>query len=140
MGVMVAEALGVPVVCVHPACVVNSDDTGLFACEAFKKEKGGGDVFRLCSAAEKGAKHSVYTKDAPVFGNGLAVKFTCTISGVGTLAPLVAVVNGLTANELSPEKCPSGMLVMKVEGFCVGGGRHLCHDAGLRGVLSREGP
>jgi hypothetical protein len=122
MGKMVSKALGVPVFALNPALVMNHDDTGLFACEAHKKGPGGGDVYRLCSADEKGDKRSVFKRDNPAFSVGLAVKFTTTISAAGTAAPMVAVVTGLTAHELSRESCPSGMLVIKVPGFCVGGG------------------
>ena len=37
------------------------------------------------------------------------------------LSPIPSM-HGITADELPPSKCPSGILVMKIAGLCVGGG------------------
>ena len=52
---------------------------------------------------------------------GMRVKPTFTLNAAGTSAPMFISVYGLTERELHFDIAPTGFLVMKVKGLCVGG-------------------
>ena len=52
---------------------------------------------------------------------GLRVRLTFTITASGLAAPPYVAVGGLTADELSPELCPDGVLAAQIPGLCKGG-------------------
>jgi hypothetical protein len=61
--------------------------------------------------------------------------------GSGHLAPLWITVYGLSADELSPTECPSGILILEVPGLCIGGGVDPRHkEIGYICFIRSDGP
>ena len=57
--------------------------------------------------------------------NGLRAKLTFALAANGKYAPITVSVCGLTEAELSKEECPSGVLLLAIEGICVGNGNDI---------------
>jgi hypothetical protein len=72
------------------------------------------------SLSEKGVRSQYRPVEHSTYLNGLRIKYTFSFSATGQSAPIFITVGGLTKSELSPEKCPSGVLLMKIPGLAVG--------------------
>ncbi len=106
--------LNAPVVTpIEPHLIFSMDDTTQYV---FEGADINGDRWRLVSPhthQNKGCRSNFCLDDGKNMG-GLRVKNTFTFSADGSMAPFFVTMGGLTAEELSLEGCPSGLLLMKV--------------------------
>ena len=84
--------------------------------ELGRKKQGTKANYKICNSEENGA-------------NGLRVKLTFCMSAAGRHAPIMVSVAGLSEEDLPKKTCPSGILLLKIEGLCPGQGNdygYLC--------------
>ena len=105
-----------PMIVVKPQYTLSTDDTVVYIFEGRVKKK---EKFRLVSRRSKksAGTNSIYTFDESNAMRGMRVKLTFTFSAVGTSAPLLVSVVGLTERELPEDVC----IPMWIEGLCVEG-------------------
>ena len=110
----------VPIFPVHPALLLSTDDSTLFVFRGKVKKDSG---WYLHEAGRNTSVLSTYSTDVGGSSNlnGLRVRLTHTMSGLGIMAPLYITVYGLTERELSPQEYPTGILVVRVPGLCYAG-------------------
>jgi hypothetical protein len=65
---------------------------------------------------------AAYSIDNSKLMAGLRVKLTYTFTSTGLMAPVFISVSGLLEEELRTATCPSGMLVVEIDGLTVAGG------------------
>ncbi len=100
-----------------PDLIMSQDDTTLFVFEGCAKT--GAWTWKIVDKTMGDTSvHSNFEvgHDAENSG-GLRVRLTFTFTASGLYAPLLISVCGLTAEELSPEKCPDGLLAAKLRGI-----------------------
>ena len=51
--------------------------------------------------------------------NGMIIRMNQTFNAMGATAPIYLTIHGLTLRELPPESCPSGVLIVPVNGLCI---------------------
>jgi hypothetical protein len=78
----------------------------------------------LSSAASLKATgtRSLYNAKATAMNIGLQVKNTFLMTAAGKTAPVFISVYGLNERELNVNLCPTGVLILTIEGLCVGVG------------------
>ena len=113
-----------PVVPVTPLLVFSPDDTTVFA----HVGAAASNEVRVASASEDGKAAGVFKMDDFSHLNGIRVRPTVTLTAAGHVAPLYVTVTGCLRREVTH---PSGMLVMKVQGFCIpAASDHRTNDVG----------
>ena len=129
LAALVSEAMGdVPLTSVHDDLILSTDDTTLFvfAGEADKQLV----PYRIANANGRTGTYGAYKLDDLKHIEGTRVRLTVTMSGGGMIAPLYLTFTGLNARELLESTCPSGVLVIKIPGLCVGGAVDPCATFG----------
>ena len=114
-----------------PALVTSTDDTTVFV---FKGRSSAPENWYLLQGGgiqKKDKYQSYYTNEEKGTDhlNGLQVRPTITINGIGMIAPTFITIKGVNERELPIESCPSGRLYIKIPGLCVGGTQDLRHEA-----------
>jgi len=122
---MVSKESGyVPVVPVTPLLTFSSDDTTVFA----HVGAAASNEVRVASASEDGKTAGVFKMDDFSHLNGIRVRPTVTLTAAGHVAPLYVTVTGCSRREVTH---PSGMFVVKVQGFCIAAASdHRANDVG----------
>ena len=117
---LVSEANdGMPIFPVHPALITSTDDTTVFVFKGkAEKEKG----WYIIEKDADGRKQAHFTNDKGGTDhlNGLRVHFTFTLNAIGAMAAPFITVTGITERELPKHSCPSGCLIISVDGLCPG--------------------
>ena len=110
----------VPLQPVKPQYVYSSDDNVEYV---YAGTSDGQDPFRIVASkhASGAGTRSKYKRDDSKQMSGMRVKRSWIFNAVGQVAPLCVSVSGLTEAELPKEKTPSGLLVLAIEGLCIGG-------------------
>ena len=101
--------------------LLSTDDTTVFAFEGCKDT--GDWEWKLVdkSLGDTSVRSDFTVGDDAENSGGLRVRLTFTFSATGQSAPMLISVSGLTTEELSPEKCPDGILAAKLLGVGKGG-------------------
>ena len=121
LAIMAAEAFGVKqVMHIHPALVINTDDTTSFVCANPSVEQAKDTDFRVASEAASSTYANFKLDEYDTFIEGIRVKLTLTTNAVGQCAGLWATAANLNERELDPKECPSGVLIVKIPGFAIG--------------------
>ena len=108
---------GVPVVPVSPFTATSFDDTTIIGTP--NAATGGSASFRIASTNESGRNRAHYKLESHSSFQALVrFRLSFTASAAGQLAAPWVTVHKLTERELSPEVCPSGIYVLKIEGLC----------------------
>lgn len=107
---------------VDPNLVLSTDDTTLFAFEGAADGEGDWSWKLIDRTNGDSSVRSDFQvgHDAENSG-GLRVRLMFTFTAAGLVAPPYVAVSGLTADELSPEICPDGIIAEKVARLCKGG-------------------
>ena len=105
-----------PMFNVHPALLMSTDDSNLFIFEGKTKHESAWHIHaQSCNTSLRS------TFSAEIGGtdhlNGLRIRATHTMCGVGIMAPLYVTVYGLNERELPAADFPSGVLVLEVPGL-----------------------
>ncbi|CAB9496116.1 hypothetical protein SEMRO_1_G000930.1 [Seminavis robusta] len=100
------------------------DDTTEWAVPGKNREVGNKPVFTaLTSFNLKLSVRSLFKKSkASAVATGMRLKVTHIMTAAGTNGPVWISATGLTERELPRSKCPSGVLVLEIEGLHIGGG------------------
>ena len=111
---------GAPIKPVLPALITSTDDTTVFVFKGSSKEPEG---WYLVENERDGKDQSNFSNDdgGTDNKNGLRVRLTFTMNGVGMMAAPFVTVTGLTERELPRETCPSGVFIISIPGLCAGG-------------------
>jgi hypothetical protein len=108
---------------VQPGMITTTDDTTVFACAGIAQS--GATDWKLLDADETYSNRSAFVVDKDGAQNrlfsGQRIRLTQTMAGNGRMAPIFATMTGLSAVELPPEVCPSGIYFLEVPGLCIGG-------------------
>ena len=108
-----------PVYPVHPGLIFSTDEQTSFVFKGKSKKK-----MEWVIASEAGT-----TKERSYYGNKMGrtdhlnrmrVQMNHTFNGLGATGPIYLTVNNLNNRELPESTCPSGLLVIKVPGLCLG--------------------
>ena len=117
-----------PIYNVLPGLITSTDDTTVFVFKGAMKELEG---WYLIDKNHDQSKQSSYSNDKGGTDNknGLRVRFTFTINGVGMLAAPFITVTGITEKELPRTTCPSGVYILSIPGLCAGGNTYVRNEA-----------
>ena len=109
-----------PIYSVQPGLVTSTDDTTVFVFKGATKELEG---WYLIDRSHDRKSQSSYSNDKGGTDNknGLRVRLTFTMNGVGMMAAPFITVTGITERELPRSSCPSGVYIMSIPGLCAGG-------------------
>ena len=109
-----------PIYNVLPGLITSTDDTTVFVFKGATKELEG---WYLLDKKHIASKQSSYSNDKGGTDNknGLRVRLTFTINGVGMMAAPFVTVTGITEKELPRATCPSGVYILSIPGLCAGG-------------------
>ena len=110
-----------------PALITSTDDTTLFV---FKGRASAPESWYLLQGGslQKKEKYcSVYSNEEKGTDhlNGLRVRPTVSINGIGMIAPTFITIKGVNEKELPTQNCPCGCLYIEIPGLCVGGTQDL---------------
>ena len=107
---------------VHRALILSTDDTVEYVFKG--SEPTAASFLGLVSKSVLGKRgiKSLYDMSEDHTASGLRVKITHTFAADGVAAPMFISICGLTDNELPSHTCPSGILVMELDGLNVGEG------------------
>ena len=106
---------------VRRAYVMSTDDTTEFVFQGQGSNLSKAEFVLVSSKAlATSGTRAKFKTGSTDCANGLRVKLTHTFAANGTMAPLFVSVCGLTERELPTEQCPSGVLVLKIAGLCIG--------------------
>jgi hypothetical protein len=108
----------------NPNFVFSTDDSTIFAFEGVSNDNGDEDwEWKIIDTAggNSGVRSDFKVRDDGEMAGGLRVRLTFTFSAAGLAAPPYVSVSGLTAEELSVDACPDGILATKVMRLCKGG-------------------
>eukprot|EP00978_Attheya_sp_CCMP212_P004820 scaffold10618_cov55-Attheya_sp.AAC.3 len=111
----------VPLEYIKPQYIFSSDDNVEYVYVGLPNAK---DEFWLVAEnhSSQAGTLSKYKNDESKTMSGMRVKHSWTFNTVGQCcAPLCVSVCGLTEAELSKELCPSGLLILQIEGLCISG-------------------
>ena len=121
---LVSEANeGLPVRPIFPQFLASTDDSGLYYVIGINDKRANVSVWRFARRrdGENTGVRATYktTKKSMLFGQRCRLSWTA--SADGTLAPAYVSFLGLSERELPTATCPSGILVIPIEGLAVGG-------------------
>jgi hypothetical protein len=104
--------------------LASMDDTCEYVVEGKNEEATENQSLMLTSAAslKTTGTRSLYNAKATATNIGLQVKNTFLMTAAGKTAPVFISVCGLNERELNVNLCPTGVLLLTIEGLCVGGG------------------
>ena len=87
---------------------------------------------------EKNSVKSIYNPCKKSMLIGQRIRLTWTISADGTVAAVYVSVLGLNSRELPVDTCPSGVLVLPIEGLAIGGVDPDCRAIGYVAFVRAE--
>lgn len=108
---------GVQLRAVDPALVFSTDASTIFAFDGTWHKESTTHV-AIGSGKVRAHYHNPAKNKKPF--NGVRIQGNYTITAAGELSPIFQVVKGLTRWELPETWCPTGVLLVKVPGLCVG--------------------
>ena len=117
-----------PIYNVLPGLITSTDDTTVFV---FKGETQELEGWYLVDKNHDNSKQSYFSNDTGGTDNknGLRVRLTFTLNGVGMMAAPFITVTGITEKELPRNTCPSGVYILSIPGLCSGGNTDVRNDA-----------
>ena len=120
---MVSQCFGdASVTAVVPALMTSTDDCGFYKTDGMMRSEKP-EWMPVTFGTENTGVSSVcnHKPSATAIFNGVTVKLTVTTTADGEVAPFFVTAGGLNRDELCPEACPSGVLIVPVEGLDVAG-------------------
>ena len=104
---------------VLPGLVTSTDDSTVFI---FKGKSKHDEGWYLVDNNQQESSQSCYSTDIGGTDhlNGLRVRLTMTINGIGAMAAPFITVTGITEKELPKESCESGVYILQIPGLCTG--------------------
>ena len=112
---------GIPLHCVSPHLLSSIDDMNHFIFKGVKRKGQSMLIGSREALSNKNVQSIIDPKKSTSFQTGCHVKLGTTGTAAGQTSVPYVVISGLSRSEMPLEETPDGLIVMEVEGHCIGG-------------------